>query len=115
MKSKKEKPKKESSDDESSIAILLKEIRGDNREIKNNMKSMSSKIETIEKKQHESEEKTVNKFKEIREEIQANNLAMKDNITEQVINQLKPTIPEKSEALNANDVKKIIEEVFDNR
>merc|ERR1711954_178492 len=69
MKSKNGKPKKESLDDESSIAILLKEIRGDikeikadNREIKNDMKSMSSKIETIEKKQLESEEKTANKF-----------------------------------------------------
>merc|ERR1711954_141808 len=121
-KTKKEKTKKKSSDDESSIAVLLKEIRGDikdikadNREIKNDMKSMTSKIETIEKKQQECEEKTANEFKEIRDEIQANNLAMKDNIKKQVINQQKPTIPDKSVALKTNDVKKFIEEVLDNR
>merc|ERR1711954_45851 len=54
-KTKKDKMKKESSEDESSMAVLLREIRGDikdikadNREIKANVQQMNSKIVLIE-------------------------------------------------------------------
>merc|ERR1711954_44468 len=114
-KSKKEKPKKESSDNESSIAVLLRDIRGnikeikaDNREIKTEMKDMNSKIILIEKKQKESEEKTSKELKEIREEINSNNEVMKETIAIKVINEIEPLIPKNSVTLNAEDVKRIV-------
>merc|ERR1711954_479828 len=70
-KTKKDKVKKDSSEDESLIAVLLREIRGDikeikadNREIKNNMQDTNAKIIQIEKKQKVTEEKSTNEFKQ---------------------------------------------------
>merc|ERR1711954_119664 len=121
-KTKKEKLKKDSSEDETSIAALLKEIRGDikdikadNRDIKNNMQDMNDKIIKIENKQKETEEKSTNEFKIIRNEINVNNENLRETIAIKVINEIKPMIPEKAITLNADDVRKIVVEVLTQR
>merc|ERR1711954_342477 len=96
---KKERIKKESLDDEMSIAALLKEMRADikdikndNREIKTNMQEMNAKIVSIEKKQNDSEQKTANELHEIRYEVRGNKEKLEESITANVIRQIDPII-----------------------
>merc|ERR1711954_462858 len=68
-----------------------------------------------ENKQKKCEEKITSELKDIRNEMLTNYEVMKDTIAEKVINQLKPIIPVKVDTLNAEDVKKIVEEVLEQR
>merc|ERR1711954_226926 len=97
---KKEKPKKEAEEDES-IAQLLREIRGDIKDMKTDLKvtqkdvqNMNAKIDVIEKNQKDHEIKTATEINEIRNEMQTNNIVMQETITSNILQQLKPQIDE---------------------
>merc|ERR1711954_442883 len=136
---KKDKPKKENEEEES-IAQMLKEIRGDIKDMKTDLKvtqkdvqNMNSKIDLIDKNQKDHEIKTAAGINEIRNEIQTNNAAMQETIKTNILEQLKPQIVENKKleetitnnilktiqpkdsdevtSLKENDVKRIIEEV----
>merc|ERR1711954_486441 len=98
---KKEKSKKESSDDDKSIAALLKEMRdnikdikSDNRETKTNMQQMNSKIISIETKQKDNKEKTATELQEIRTEMRNNKETLEETITTNVIRQINHIVNE---------------------
>merc|ERR1711954_284652 len=113
---KKERSKKVSSDDDMSIAALLKEMRADikdikndNREIKTNMQDMNSKIVSIETKQRDNEEKTANELQEIRNEMKSNKEKLEDTITAKLIRQINPIVNENKNQITANNVQRIVE------
>merc|ERR1712081_64099 len=102
-----------------SIAALLKEMRGDikeikndNRDIKTNMQDMNAKIISIEKKQHDSEQITVNELHEIRNEVRGNKEKLEESITANVIHQIDPIIKENKNQITANDVQRIVEDAM---
>merc|ERR1711954_555964 len=103
-----------------SIASLLrkmradiKDIKSDNKGIKVNMQQMNQKILTMETKQKESDENTASELVNIRREIEDGKEAMQDAVATKVLDQIKPVIEEKqANTGNAEDVKKIIEEVL---
>merc|ERR1711954_594749 len=135
---KKDKPKKEAEEDES-IAQLLREIRGDIKDMKTDLKdtqkdvqNVNAKIDVIEKNQKDHKIKTATEINEIRNEIQTNNTVMQETITSNILQHLKPQIDENKKleetlttnilktiqpkvgdettSLKENDVKRIIEE-----
>merc|ERR1712081_35922 len=116
---KKEKSKKETPEEDNSIAALLremrndiKEIKSDNREIKTNRQDINTKVNSIEAKQKVSDEKNEAEFKEIRNEIIANNESMQEKITANVIAELNSIINAKQENIIKDDVHKIVEEAI---
>merc|ERR1712081_100860 len=131
--SQKEKAKKD--DEETSTAQLLKEMRedireikSDNKEIKENLTDMNHKIDKIETKQKENEDKTNAEFKEIRNEMQAknreiqemkqemktNNSELEKKLTLSVVETLKPKIRE-IERSSKDDLRNIIREEIASR
>merc|ERR1712081_37706 len=137
---KKDKPKKEAPEEEESIAQLLREIRGDIKDMKTDLKdtqkdvqNMNAKIDVIEKNQKDHEIKTATELNEIRNEMHTKNIVMQETITSNILQQLKPQIDdnqklqetittnilksiqpkvsEETTSLKENDVKRIIEEV----
>merc|ERR1712081_83549 len=116
---KKEKSKKETPEEENSIAALLremrnniKEIKTDNREIKNNMQDINTKINWIEVKQKQADEKNAAEFKEIRKEMATNKESMQETTTANVIAKLNPIKNTNHDNITKDDVHKIVEEAI---
>merc|ERR1711954_562539 len=136
---KKDKPKKEAEEDES-ITQLLREISGDIKDMKTDLKvtqkdvqNMNAKIDVIEKNQKDHEMKTATELNEIRNKMHTNNTVMQETITNNILQQLKPQfddnqklqetittnilksiqpkVSEETTSLKEDDVKQIIEEV----
>merc|ERR1711954_608857 len=81
-------------------------------EIKTNMQDMNAKIVSIEKKQHDSEQKTANELHEIRNEVRGNKEKLEESITANVIRQIDPIIKENKNQITANDVQRIVEDAM---
>merc|ERR1711954_251804 len=94
----------------------IREIKTDNKEIKNNMQKMNTKIAAIKIKQKDNEIKTVTEFLNIRKEMSIDKDTMNDSIAANVLEKIKPVLEEKKSAnVNTEDVVKIIEEVLAKR
>merc|ERR1711954_40976 len=88
----------------------------DNKEIKNTMQQMNTKIVAIEIKQKDNELKTATEFLDIRKETLIDKENMKESIAANVIEKLKPVLEEKSSMnVNTEEVVKIVEEVLAKR